>query len=149
MRKITYLIAAIFAVIISLGVGYVVIKYRHTSQEEYTILPAAPTETQKEESIPYQTDSNEKIISDLKNSGLVCETPGDETEYGCTVDVVLENFAKGKMPMAYWIAERGDGGTWKPVITGNGIPTCEQVELFAVPEEVYGNCIESSGELRF
>lgn len=92
----------------------------------------------------------EKILKDIVHEGVPC-TATDEsgmTKNGCRVDKVVDNFAKGVVPMAYWIALKTDD-TWKVIITGNGIPSCKEINTYAVPKEIYGNCIETSGTLRF
>jgi hypothetical protein len=84
----------------------------------------------------------EKIMNDLKVN-MDCGDGGKM----CFVTNVVGEFAKGNMKMAYWMAQKTNG-KWKVVITGNGIPSCNEIDKFKVPTEIYGNCIESSGELR-
>lgn len=86
-------------------------------------------------------DVSEEIMRDLQLSGVDCGSGK------CTVDTVSGNFAKGTMPMAYWIASKTDG-RWKVVVSGNGIPSCEEIDTNSIPKEIYGNCLETSGELR-
>jgi hypothetical protein len=38
---------------------------------------------------------------------------------------------------------------WHVVVRGNGIPSCEDIDHNSVPKEIFGNCIEKSGDLRF
>lgn len=88
--------------------------------------------------------SEENIIKDLQISDKIdC----GEYQEACSVEKIYGNFAKGNMKMAYWIAQKDFGG-WKMVISGNGIPSCGEVDKYTVPVEIYGNCIEASGELR-
>lgn len=87
-------------------------------------------------------DLNSEILADIKESGIDCGIDG------CGVDKVFGDYAKGIMPMAYWIAKKINN-TWQVVVTGNGIPNCDEVDKFSVPKEIYGNCIEPIGELRF
>lgn len=88
------------------------------------------------------TNQSELILQSLQVSGLECGTAG------CTVDKVVGDFAKGNMPMAYWIAKKV-GGVWQVVVTGNGIPQCLEIDTYSIPQEIYGNCIEEDGELRY
>jgi hypothetical protein len=99
-----------------------------------------PSPTPVEES----GEPNSLILQDIVKSGTNC----DLNAANCRVDKVVGNYAKGTMPMAYWIAEK-TSGVWKVVITGNGIPQCGEVDKYSVPKEIYGNCIESSGQLRY
>jgi hypothetical protein len=92
---------------------------------------------------PQPIDVSTMIIDNLVNGGVDCGV--DKTS--CKVDKVEGNFAKGTMPQAYWIAEKHNT-KWTIVISGNGIPTCTQIDKFSVPPQIYGNCIEPSGELR-
>lgn len=87
------------------------------------------------------SDEPQQILQSLQGSGLECGTAG------CTVDKVVGEFAKGNMPMAYWIAKKVSG-VWQVVVTGNGIPQCLEIDTYSIPQEIYGNCIEESGELR-
>lgn len=88
-----------------------------------------------------EKDPKTQIIKDITENGTVCNE-------ACSVDKVSGNYAKGNMPMAYWIANK-ENGKWKVVIGGNGIPSCAEVDKYTVPREIYGNCIEESTQLRF
>lgn len=99
------------------------------------------TEDQATDATITQDDESGQILQDLEKGGIEC---GGK----CTVETVTVDYAKGLMPMAYWIAMR-TGGVWQVIITGNGIPECREIDVYEVPRDIYGNCIEQSGELRF
>lgn len=86
-------------------------------------------------------DINLVILVDIKEAGIDC---GDN---GCRVDKVVGDYAKGVMPLSYWIAQKTNN-KWQVVVTGNGIPNCTEVDKYQIPLEIYGNCILKSGELR-
>ncbi len=93
---------------------------------------------------------SEQILEDIAGKGITCDTK-NYTPYvfngNCKVEKIVGNYAKGLAPMEYWIAVKNEGG-WQVVITGNGIPKCAEIDKYTVPQEIYGNCIEASGELR-
>jgi hypothetical protein len=87
-------------------------------------------------------DTNTKILRDITALRKYCPEMSL-----CSVDKVAGDYAKGQMPMAYWLAKKING-TWTVVVAGNGIPDCSQIDEFSIPQEIYGNCIEASGGLR-
>lgn len=100
--------------------------------------------------IPSPEDQNSRILKDIQKSGVTCSlknVDGADTKDMCRIEKVVGNFAKGTMPMAYWMAILVNN-SWKVVVTGNGIPQCSEIDAYAFPKEIYGNCIEKSGDLR-
>lgn len=95
-----------------------------------------------------EATTEQQILNDLQKAELICTAePPLESSSGCAVNIIQNDFAKGTMPQAYWIAKRIDG-TWTMIISGNGIPECTLIDIHNVPQEIYGNCLENSGELR-
>lgn len=103
-------------------------------------------------SSPIADTNNEKeqILYDIVGHGVRCDIKDEKgvvTNNNCKVDVIKGDYAKGTMPMAYWMAVKKNN-RWGVAIVGNGIPNCEEVDKFSIPKEIYGSCIEKSGELR-
>lgn len=84
--------------------------------------------------------AEEIIIDEITRAGLTCAD-------ACTVEKIEGDYGKGLMPMGYWIAKKVEG-SWKAVVTGNGIPPCSEIDSYSIPQSIYGNCIEQSGDLR-
>ena len=94
--------------------------------------------------VPTDEDQSSKILSDI--SGVAtCMQNGVNA---CKVTMIAGNYAKGTMAFAYWIAQNLNG-KWKIVVEGNGIPSCEKIDKYSIPKEVFGNCLETSGNLRY
>lgn len=96
-------------------------------------------------------DVNTQIWRDIISNEVPCglkTASGSAVQEGCSINKIVGNFAKGTMPMAYWIAMKSEN-TWKVIVTGNGIPACDKIDTYSIPKEIYGNCIEKSGDLRF
>lgn len=92
-----------------------------------------------------------QILQEIVNSGLKCDieqSDGTVTTDNCSLSLVIGDYAKGIMPQGYWIAVRTDN-SWNIVVSGNGIPTCSEIDHHSIPKEIYGNCIQPSGQLRF
>lgn len=87
-------------------------------------------------------DSKDKILEKLKKDDLLCTLPES-----CVVEKISGNYAKGLMTQGYWMAKKYNG-EWKVVVTGNGIPSCMEIDKYSIPKYIYGNCIETSGDLR-
>lgn len=93
---------------------------------------------------PSVVDLNSEILQDIIKDGVACGL----SVGNCTVDKVAGDYAKGTLPQAYWLAQK-ISGTWKVVVTGNGIPACTEIDKYSIPKDIFGNCIESTGQLRF
>lgn len=130
------LVVSVVGVCIYFGINYLKDNSNITLTGNVEELLATPTPTPSESG-----NDNAVILADIKADGIKCEPTG------CSVEKVVGNYAKGNMPMAYWIAEK-QGGKWKVVVTGNGIPNCKEIDSFQVPQEISGNCIDDSGNLR-
>ncbi len=101
--------------------------------------------------IPESANIDDQIWKDIVGEKVPCgskDASGSAILEACKVNKVSGNYAKGTMPMAYWIAVKMEN-KWVVAVTGNGIPRCEEVDPFSIPKEIYGNCIEKSGDLRF
>lgn len=123
--------------------------YQYNSKSTSNTAISSPTISQEASQSAMVAEASpsaeDKILRDIAEEDIICDS--EFIKNGCRVDTVIGNFAKGIMPDGYWIAEKGD--EWQVVVRGNGIPTCEEVDKFSVPKEIYGNCIEKSGDLRF
>jgi hypothetical protein len=116
-----------------------------------TLVTPANNETGYDSDNKDSDETNRQIIRDIKSEGIDCDLnnyDGKIIKDQCTVDKVVANFAIGKMPQAYWIAVK-QNKKWKAVVTGNGIPSCKEIDNYSIPKEIFGNCIENSGELRY
>jgi hypothetical protein len=151
------LMAVITVSVLTLGSLYILADaglLKGTGLEKWNIGRISEKRAEKIENESFDKDGDtirERIIHDLKSNGLDCNnkvSDGNILKDVCTVDKIVGNFAKGKMPQAYWIAVKQED-KWKAVITGNGIPSCKEIDTYSIPRDIYGNCIENSGELRF
>lgn len=94
---------------------------------------------------------NNQILRDIVEGGVNCDledADGNVVKDTCRVEKMVGDYAKGIMPQAYWMAVKTEG-KWKVTVTGNGIPTCEEIDKNSFPSEIYANCIEVTGELRY
>jgi hypothetical protein len=124
----------VFLIAVIAGVVYVGLKKQTNSPVE--MMPT-PTEAMM------QADEPKIILQNLKDNQEIDCSLADS----CKVDKIVGNYAKGTQTGAYWMALKTEG-KWKTVLTGNGIPQCAEVDKFSIPVEIYGNCIDASGELR-
>lgn len=130
----------IFIVLILIGItGYFLKQYNTQKSKSDLHSPISPTVEKTTDII----SEKEQILKDIEED-ILCDSA--TTKNSCRVDKIVKNFSKGIMPQGYWIAKKD--AEWQVVVRGNGIPTCEEVDNFSVPKEIYGNCIEKSGDLR-
>jgi hypothetical protein len=95
-----------------------------------------------------QAETPDEVLDMLKNSGLNC-TPADRSDREvCSITKLEGDVAKGTMSGGWWFAVK-EAGSWRLVLSGNGIPLCGEVDKYNFSKDFYGNCIKENGELRF
>jgi hypothetical protein len=149
MQSKIYLPALIVIILILAGVAlYSIMQYTAeknipvNKKDLLTPLPLSPANEQTANT----NGKPEEVLKDIVGEDIVCDS--EQIKNGCRVDKMYGDFAKGIMPEGYWIATKKEN-EWHVVVRGNGIPSCEDIDHNSVPKEIFGNCIEKSGDLRF
>jgi hypothetical protein len=147
------MLVLVIVAIVGVAAYYGWINYKPAAKPEVN----SPSPTNKVAESPSPTlgvvssEQDKQILKDVVEGGVNCEfkTPdGNLAKDVCKVVKIVGNYAKGTMPLAYWMAVKTDG-KWKVVVTGNGIPRCEEIDKYSIPKEIYGNCIEATEKLRY
>jgi len=94
-------------------------------------------------------------LYDQQNDSLSEILPFFETGRGYSLEKMVENYAHGgewSFPCcggAYWIAVK-ENNQWNRIYRGQDIISCEIVDKYQIPKDIYENCFEdNSGTQRF
>lgn len=71
--------------------------------------------------------------------------------FAVSVSTIQGNYAKGMVSDAtgggLWFGAKVNG-EWKLVADGNGLSPCADFDKYAVPQAMYGNCLNADGSMR-